>query len=93
VPERHSRASGTGINPRLNAVLKQIVCYVRNDKGQLVSDGRLAVYKKENLGQGAEWEREEAADRNPQGAEGRPTSILYAILDRTGQLGMKTHWY
>jgi hypothetical protein len=60
---------------------------VRNGKGQLVSDGRLAVYKKENLGQGAERETEEATERNPQGAEDKPTSTLYAILDRTGQLG------
>ena len=35
---------------------------MRNGKGQLVSDGRLAVYKKENLGQGAERETEEATD-------------------------------
>jgi hypothetical protein len=40
--------------PRLNAALKRIVCYMRNDNGQLVSDGMLAVYKKENLGQGTE---------------------------------------
>ena len=73
--------------PRLNVALKQIVCYKRNDKGQLVSDGRLAVYKKENLGQGVEREMEEATERIPQGAEGKPTSTLYAILDRTGQLG------
>jgi hypothetical protein len=57
----------------LNAALKQIACYMRNDKGQLVSDGRLAVCKKENLGQEAEHEREEAAERNPQGAEGKAT--------------------
>jgi hypothetical protein len=67
--------------------LKQIVCYVRNNNGQLVSDGTLAVYKKENLGQGAEREMEEAGERNPQGAEGKPTSTFYAILDRTSQIG------
>jgi hypothetical protein len=45
----------------LNAALKRIVSYVRGDEGQLVSDGTLAVCKKENLPrQGAERETEEA---------------------------------
>jgi hypothetical protein len=57
--------------PKLNAALKRIVSYVRGDEGQLVSDGTLAVYKKENLPrqQGAECKTEEAGERNPQGAE------------------------
>jgi hypothetical protein len=59
---------------------------MRNDNGKLVSDGTLAVYKKENLGQGAERETKEAGERNPQGAEGEPPSTFYAILDRTDPL-------
>jgi hypothetical protein len=57
--------------PKLNAALKRIVSYVRGNEGQLVSDGTLAVYKKENLPrqQGAECKMEEAGERNPQGAE------------------------
>jgi hypothetical protein len=61
--------------PKLNAALKQIVSYRRGDEGQLVSDGALAVYKKENLPrQGAEHETEEAVERNTQGAEGEAPS-------------------
>jgi hypothetical protein len=47
--------------PKLNAALKRIVSHVRGDEGQLVSDGTLAVYKKENLPrQGAERETDKA---------------------------------
>jgi hypothetical protein len=59
----------------LNAALKRISSYVRGNEGQLVSDGTLAVYKKENLPrQGAERETEETGERNPQGAEGEALS-------------------
>ena len=74
-------------SPRANAALKPTVCYLRNDNRQLVSDGTLAVYKKENLGQGAKGEMEEAGERNPKGAEGKPSSTFYDLLDRTDRLG------
>jgi hypothetical protein len=48
---------------------------------------RLPSKKKENLGQGAEGETEEAGERNRQGAEGKQTSTFYAILDRRDWLG------
>ncbi len=63
--------------PKLNAALKRIVQYKRNENGQLISDGTLAVYKKN--AQGAEretGEREtgEPGERNTQGAEGEAPS-------------------
>jgi hypothetical protein len=68
--------------PKLNAALKRIFSYVRGDEGQLVSDGTLAVYKKENLPrQGAERETEEAGERNLQGAE------VKALSDRNFNQG------
>jgi hypothetical protein len=61
--------------PKLNATLKQIIYFVRGNEGQLVSNGTLAVYKKENLPrQGEERETEEAGERNPQGEEGKAPS-------------------
>lgn len=58
--------------PRLNMALKRIISYQRDENGKLVSDGTLAVYKKQR---GAEGEE--------QGAEG---DVFYAILDRTERL-------
>jgi hypothetical protein len=53
--------------PMLNAALKRIISYVRSDDGQLLRDGTLAVYKKENLPrQGSERKTEEAGERSPQ---------------------------
>jgi hypothetical protein len=62
----------------LNAALKRIVQYKRNENGQLISDGTLAVYKKNS--QGAERETGERGtgepgERNTQGAEGEAQSV------------------
>jgi hypothetical protein len=55
--------------PKLNAALKRIIDYQRDENGKLVSDGTLAVYQRAgNAGQAAEGELS-----------------FYAILDRTGQ--------
>ena len=78
--------------PKLNAALKRIVHYERNENGQLISDGTLAVYKKNS--QGAEHETGEPGERNTQGAEGeaegegveQQSTLFYAILDRTPRL-------
>jgi hypothetical protein len=56
--------------PELNAALKRIISYQRDENGKLVSDGTLAVH------QGAEVDA---------GQEAEGELSFYAILDRTGQ--------
>jgi hypothetical protein len=64
--------------PKLNAALKRIVHCERNENGQLISDGTLAVYKKNSQGaerEIAERETGEPGERNTQGAEGEAQSV------------------
>jgi hypothetical protein len=83
--------------PKLNAALKRIVHYKRNENGQLISDGSLAVYKKNSPQAGAERKTAEAGERSPQvGAEREALSIRNlnqgaegkAETDITGQTSM-----
>jgi hypothetical protein len=79
--------------PRLNVALNRIVCYVRNDKGQLVSDCRLAVYKKENLGQGAERETEEPWKGTRKEQKANQLQHYTPSWTEQASQAMQTHWY
>jgi hypothetical protein len=57
---------------KLNLALKRIISYERDKNGKLLSDGSIAINKKENTAEG-------------EGGEGS-TSTFYAILDRTAWL-------
>jgi hypothetical protein len=63
--------------PELNAALKRIVSCQRDENGKLVSDGMLAVCQRAEVDAGQE-------------AEGKLS--FCAILDRTGQQDITTHW-
>jgi hypothetical protein len=69
--------------PKLNAALKRIISYERDENGKLLSDGMLTVFKK-NVPLSAD---RTGAEGDSQGAEGdspeTQDSTFYAILDRT----------
>ena len=68
--------------PRLNAALKRIIRYQRDENGNLVSDGTLRVYSQgANEADEAEGNADEAGE-----AEGNANEVsFYAILDPTEQ--------
>jgi hypothetical protein len=77
--------------PMLNAALRRIVKYERDENGKILSDGSLAIYTK-NIVDHVGAEGDSSVDRvgtensSLDGArtEGEPKGCFYAILDRTG---------
>jgi hypothetical protein len=62
---------------KLNSALKRMISYERDGNGKIVSDGALAVYKKNNIPPHVDGMAEQ---------EERDASMFYTNLDRTGRV-------